>query len=251
MAIEAQKGTPQNEPLTPPPNVCHEYLSMPANEGFVDGRQERRFRELLTRLETLKRWKELAIRPDRDDSFPEDFPLLEQETDDCVELERRCQQARDELNKNLPTYQAAEYESDLVVGTSTILDAGLGLFYKPSSSTIGSCGKQSSLLIPKGALLCYYYGHLHDFHSANLLQEKNYLMMVRDEVLVDPGPLPHIKARYINDPLNEEHVNCAYMLEKYRSAVVAIRDIAPGEEPFASYGDGYWSQHSTPGRPKI
>ena len=227
---------------------------MPDNED----QEEHIFQELLQRLGMLKRWKELAIRPDPDDCFPEDLPWLEQEIDDCVELERRCQHVRDELNKHLPTYFAKEYESDLVVETSTIPGAGLGLFYKPSSPTSAEPGRvidsdkfgRSTNFIPKGALLCYYYGHLHDFHSAKLLQEKSYLMLVRNDVMVDPGPLLHIKGRYINDPLSEEHVNCEYRPEECRSAVIAVRNIHPGEEIFAPYGDGYWSQQSTPGRPK-
>lgn len=225
---------------------------MPDNvdqEGIV-------FQDLLQRLGTLKLWKDLAIRPDPDNCLPEDLPLLEQEIDDCVELERRCHHVRGELNKHLPTYFASEYESDLVVKTSTIPGAGCGLFYKPSSPTsvepdrvIGKLGLPSNF-VPKGALLCYYYGHLHDFHSAKLLQDRSYLMLVRNDLLVDPGPLLHIKGRYINDPLNDEHVNCEYKPEEFRSAVVAVRDIYPEEEIFASYGDGYWSQQTIPGRPK-
>jgi len=76
-------------------------------------------------------------------------------------------------------------------------------------------------------------------------------MNVREDILVDPGPLLHIKARYINDPLNEKYVNCKYVPEKFRSAVIATRDIHRGEEIFASYGDGYWSLQKTPGRPKV
>jgi len=46
-------------------------------------------------------------------------------------------------------------------------------------------------------------------------------------------------------------VNCKFVPEKFRSAVVAIRSIEAGEELFASYGDGYWSQHGTMGRAKV
>jgi len=50
-------------------------------------------------------------------------------------------------------------------------------------------------------------------------------MNVREDILVDPGPLLHIKARYKNDPLNEKYVNCKYVPEKFRSAVIATHDI--------------------------
>jgi SET domain-containing protein len=68
-------------------------------------------------------------------------------------------------------------------------------------------------------------------------------MLVSGDVFVDPGPLPHVKARYINDPLNEEYVNCKFVPEpKFsRCAVVATRDIECGEELFVSYGEAYWS----------
>jgi len=243
--------------------------------------QERIFQLHLHRLEVLKRWLELAIQPEPDDCPPEDLDLLllleQQEQDEfngggmvLVELQQRCRQARDQLNANLPIYNG-KCEAALVAKPSAIPGAGLGLFYEPATTSVtkltatdgedgnGDGNDISSVetkacpddCIPPGAMLCYYYGHLHDFHSAQRLQDRSYLMMVRDDILVDPGPLPHIRARYINDPLNEGFVNCKFVPECYRSAVVATRIISPGEELFASYGDGYWSQHGTLGRPKV
>jgi hypothetical protein len=55
-------------------------------------------------------------------------------------------------------------------------------------------------------------------------------MLVDGGILVDPGPLPQIKARYINDPLNDRFVNCKFVPDKLRSAVVATRMITRGEE---------------------
>ena len=200
---------------------------------------------LLRRLQALERWRELAIRPSPDDCRPEDLDLLEAEQDDCRALAQRCRQARDQLNQNLPRRMyTGNYENDLRPRPSSIPGAGLGLFYEPISPN-AECS------ISKGSLLCYYYGHLHDFHSAKLLTDRRYLMLVREGIMVDPGPLPHIKARYINDPLNADFVNCKFVPESdnYCSAVIATRSIEPREEIFVSYGDGYWSQHLTPGRP--
>ena len=59
-------------------------------------------------------------------------------------------------------------------------------------------------------------------------------MLVANDVLVDPGPLSHVKARYINDPMNEAIVNGKFepAPEIHRFAVVATRDIERGEELF-------------------
>jgi len=69
-------------------------------------------------------------------------------------------------------------------------------------------------------------------------------MIVQGDVLVDPGPVKSIKARYINDPLNEELTNCKYVPDGFRSAVISTKIIQPGEEIFASYGESYWTQNS-------
>ena len=106
------------------------------------------------------------------------------------------------------------------------------------------------VLLP-GEIICYYWGHIHNFHSAKLLVDKSYLMLVQGDVLVDPRPLLHIKARYINDPLNEKYVNCKFVPEKFRSAVVMTRKIRHGEELFVSYGEAYWANHAINGRRKV
>ena len=60
-------------------------------------------------------------------------------------------------------------------------------------------------------------------------------MLVDGDVLVDPGPLPEIKARYINDPINVKLLNALYepQIKAHRSAVIAILDIMAGQEIFA------------------
>jgi SET domain-containing protein len=72
-------------------------------------------------------------------------------------------------------------------------------------------------------------------------------MMVQGQTFVDARTCPNIKARYINDPLNETAVNCKFVPMDYRSAVVTNRAVEPGEELFASYGDFYWTQRQTTG----
>lgn len=171
--------------------------------------------------------------------LPQDFDLLQNKgQDDCDELMRRCLEAREDMNNHLPPHELA-MDDDLVSSESNIENAGQGLYFRSSSRR----------LIRKGEVICYYCGHLHDFHSSKRLQDKSYLMMVANDALVDPGPLPHIKARYINDPLNEDVVNCKFVPEpaSERCAVVAIRDIEPHEEIFVSYGEAYWANQDYEG----
>jgi hypothetical protein len=209
------------------------------NSYFMGFERSLEFERLWFRLERLERWKELAIRPSPEECDTDDALFLDREIDDVRELQERCSHVRDLMNKHLPPIQQALDDVVLVPTTSNIPDAGLGLFYKPPSSRDA---------IPKGTTICFYTGHIHNFHSSLKLEDKSYLMMVQGTTLVDPRPLKHIKARYINDPLNENLVNCKYVPEELRSAVVATKDIMPGEEILVSYGDAYWRQHKTAGR---
>jgi hypothetical protein len=227
----------------------HRY-TMPAqqqhtNEAYFKGfERSDTFERLWSRLQRLEQWRELAIRPEKYECDEEDLDLLEKENDDYQELLDRCILVRCKMNYNLPPIEKA-FDNDLHPQTSIIPNAGLGLFYHPVDS---DSQKQR---IPKGATVCFYTGHIHNFQSARSLDDKSYLMALIGETLVDPRPVPQIKARYINDPLNEDAVNCEYCAQELRSAVVATRDIHPGEELYVSYGDLYWSQQSANGKELI
>jgi hypothetical protein len=80
------------------------------------------------------------------------------------------------------------------------------------------------------------------------LKDKRYLMLLNGDLLVDAGPLAHVKARYMNDPLNEELTNCKFVVKELEGAIVSTRLIKAGEELFVSYGDAYWSQHKSVAR---
>lgn len=194
--------------------------------------KERGYDELSRRLAYLEKWRELAERPVS--SFPEDYDLLHQQEDDLEELTRRCLRARSLANSCLPI-DAGPFDSYLEARASKIPTAGLGLFTTRTFVT--------------GETICYYFGHIHNYHSAKQLVNRDYLMLVQGDVLVDPGPIPAIKARYINDPLNDALVNVRFVPETTRSAVVALRVIDKGEELFVDYGQGYWAQQARPGRP--
>lgn len=202
------------------------------------------FQDHWERVQQLERWRELAIRPTREECHADDQQMLEQEQDNLAELQRRCLQVRDLMNQRLPP-QVSLLEHQLVCHASRIPNSGKGLFYKPVDSE--RAGDETP--IPVGEILCYYYGHIHDFHSTKQLTDTSYLMLVGGNVFVDPRLCPDIKARYINDPLNEALVNCKFVPEpmSFRSAVVSTREIHPQTELFISYGDFYWSQQSIKG----
>lgn len=211
------------------------------DERYFKGFQRsKEFERLWFRLQRLEKWKELAIRPSPEECDPEERKLLENELDNIPELRERCLAVRKQLNEQLPPIEEA-MDDQFVPKPSTIPNAGLGLFYY-------SPPQKGCTVIPAGTILCYYTGHIHNFQSSKSIEDKSYLMMVQGDILVDPGPLKHIKARYINDPLNEALVNCQYVPQELRSAVTATRDIYPGEELFASYGDMYWKSQKMIGR---
>jgi hypothetical protein len=154
--------------------------------------------------------------------------MLQLQVDDCSDLLNRCLKVRKLQNDNLPPCDLV-LDDDLFPDKSSIANSGMGLY--------------SSIRIQKGQTICCYWGHIHNFHSSQRLDDTSYLMLVSGDVFVDPGPLPQIKARYINDPLNDAYVNCMFVPEPkfHRCAVVATRDIKCGEELFVSYGEAYWS----------
>jgi SET domain len=188
------------------------------------------YKDLTRRLAYLEQWRELAIRPS--DPFPDDHDLLCNPDDDMQELKRRCLDVRHQANSSLPV-QNGPYDDCLEPKLSKIPGAGFGLFVTTQRR------------FNVGEILCYYYGHVHNYHSAATLKDRSYLMLIRGDVLVDAGPLPHVKARYINDSRHEPTYNVKFVPEQERSAVVAIMPIEPGQELYADYGEGYWSQQPT------
>lgn len=162
--------------------------------------------------------------------------MLQDDQDNLVELQKRCLHVRASMNENLPPHELA-MDDILVVKTSSIPNAGQGLFYEPTDN---------ESILHSGTIICYYAGHRHNFLSQKNLADKSYLLNVSGNLFVDPGPLLAIKARYINDPLNDELINCEFVPQPYlfRCAVVATRDIKPKEELFVSYGEMYWSNQS-------
>jgi len=199
------------------------------------------FQSIRKRLEYLEKWRELAIRPLKQDTHPDDLHLLGKDQDDLQLLSKKCLQVRREMNQNLPQHEFA-LDDELQVKTSQIPDSGNGLFYEPQH--------YASNEICEGSILCYYTGHRHNFHSQKYVEDKSYLLYIHGDILVDPREILDIKARYINDPLNERLVNCQFVPDpnNCRCKVVATKTICPGEELFISYGKIYWEQQPNEGR---
>jgi hypothetical protein len=191
------------------------------------------------RLNYLEKWRELAIRPLPEECHDEDRHMLTNDVDDLQELSRKVLDVRKEMNKNLPLHEQA-LDLSLVVKKSAIKGAGLGLYFMP---------QQQQSIIRSGSTICYYTGWRHNFHSIKSVTDKSYVLCVHSDLLVDPGPLKEVKARYINDPLNTTVENCRFepQPEKYRCAVTATKNIYYGEELFVSYGDYYWSNQKQSG----
>jgi hypothetical protein len=270
----------------------------PKKEYFL-GFQDPSFklRELWHRWKVLEDWIELAVRPT--DCHPDDLFLLSLVTqssrdakndendvnddiidpvDDLPALKRHCTLVHNLFNDHLSTLavEPTKWDSSLVVRPSQIPGAGMGLYYQPTPPI------DASEILPKGSVVCYYTGRVHTHSSARGLANKSYLMWIRGNTLVDPESLPHVKARYANDPLNEDATNCAYLPtsivtqasprpigirttiksnptsedtetehnpheDTIRTSFVTIRDIEPAEELFVPYGDVYWSQQPIAG----
>lgn len=205
------------------------------------------FEQLRSRLDYLELWKELAVRPMIDECHEDDKDLLSNDDDDLKLLSERCLAVRRLLNDSLPPHDLA-LDNHLKIRDSTIPNAGKGLFFCPSTQVTNSM--LSDNIIPFNTVICYYTGHIHNnFSQKYLVIDKSFLMNVAGDLFVDPGPLLSVKARYINDPLNPNAVNCKFVPEPEhrRCSVVATRDIQLQEELFVSYGDFYWSQQSMSG----
>lgn len=129
-----------------------------------------------------------------------------------------------------PAVDVAQLAADgLEVRASRIPNAGLGLFATRDFAA--------------GSVLCAYTGEQLERAAAWRLPDKTYLMKLGEGRYVDARRSPGVLARYMNDCRGRlggfnvvldkrPHEGCAL--------VVALRDIAAGEELFVDYGRLYW-----------
>jgi hypothetical protein len=67
------------------------------------------------------------------------------------------------MNDSLPSVEEAR-DRHLIARKSSIPDAGLGLFFDPEEASNDNEDETSN--IEAGTILCYYTGHIHNYHSA-------------------------------------------------------------------------------------
>uniref|UniRef100_A0A0G4GDC7 SET domain-containing protein n=1 Tax=Chromera velia CCMP2878 TaxID=1169474 RepID=A0A0G4GDC7_9ALVE len=122
----------------------------------------------------------------------------------------------------------------LEVKDSSIPGAGQGLFLREVEEDEGA---------KKGDVLCEYTGTHLTLLQFLRTKDRTYVMGGFGlNCHIDAGPHKNVLARYINDNFDSEKLNCKFVKLKSekKALVVALRDIAPGEELFASYGQVYW-----------
>jgi len=136
----------------------------------------------------------------------------------------------DEFSLNLPVCRPMDdWYSDLEVRPSLISNAGLGLFTK--------------VHIPKHTAFCEYTGTELTLRQVMQLRDKTYLMGgFGINCHIDANHHPDVKARYINDGIRDDKQNARFVKHKAlkKASVVSTRDINPGDEIYASYGELYW-----------
>ena len=143
---------------------------------FLGFEESNKFRELWQRLKVLEKWNELAIRPksigechpddrflfsssisnnnnnndDDDEKYNDDDDDDDDNfVDDLPALRKQCLLVRNLMNTTISTLsiETTKWEKNLVVRTSQILNAGMGLYYDipaPSSSLPLSSTKETS-----------------------------------------------------------------------------------------------------------
>ena len=163
--------------------------------------------------------------------------------------------------KSAPTKRCEHHGSNVTrccflvtAAPSHILGAGHGLFAKEGFGA--------------GDLACRYVG---DFHTVSLflteVDDKSYGILLplkasskpddgggwraalprpSVDLIVDPSNLDRYRdfpARYINDPREPTHWNCAFVpdAKDLCAKVVVTKEIKAGEELFLDYGEVYWA----------
>jgi SET domain-containing protein len=120
-------------------------------------------------------------------------------------------------------------EQDFEIRTSTIQDAGLGLFAKEtihSDDTIG-----------------YYTGEVIEvtqLHDSKRASSAYLLWICRNHIIVGHGPKANY-TRYINHS-NQPNAFLVVSTRWKTARIEAIQTIQPGEEIFFNYGEDYWDR---------
>jgi SET domain-containing protein len=124
----------------------------------------------------------------------------------------------------------------LEVAASQIPGSGDGLFVRSD--------------VPAGAILAEYRGTTYRTVEAMRLENKDYLMRLGEQCLVDAREHMDVLARYMNDHRHPllYNVDLVKQPHRERALVRAVRPISAGEELFVDYGPWYWQGFD--GRPR-
>ena len=127
-------------------------------------------------------------------------------------------------------------EFDLVVKTSLIPGAGMGLFTK--------------LAIPKGTYIVEYKGRRTTWDEIKHEADNMYICYIDDAFVIDGRYQPGASARYANDANGIVRIkgitnNAQYVNDDMKVYIEATKDIAAGAEIFVKYGKEYWDTIKT------
>jgi SET domain-containing protein len=123
-------------------------------------------------------------------------------------------------------------EKQLYVKTSTIPNAGKGLFTKK--------------FIPKGTLIVEYKGRRSTWAEVKDEDGKNgYIFFINRNNVIDGLPYQKALARYANDARGLVRIkgllnNCEYSVDGVKAYIESKKDIPAGSEIFVDYGKDYW-----------
>ena len=132
-----------------------------------------------------------------------------------------------------PLFASAPRSSKVVVATSTLPNAGKGLFAKTH--------------ILENHRFAFYNGirkKAQDVNDADLLDNKAVYLDTNNDILIFGSP--ECEGYYANDPLDDNRCNCKIVCANGSYTLQATRNIEPNEELFLAYGADYWSRYSTP-----
>ena len=122
-------------------------------------------------------------------------------------------------------------EKHLVVKTSTIPGAGLGLF--------------TEIDIAKGTRIIEYKGRITTWKEVKYDSTNMYLYTINPKHVIDARRTKKSLARYANDAKGLTRIkgitnNCVYVNESLHAFIEAVKNIPAGAELLVDYGKEYW-----------
>ncbi|HEX2534344.1 MAG TPA: SET domain-containing protein-lysine N-methyltransferase [Chitinophagaceae bacterium] len=122
-------------------------------------------------------------------------------------------------------------EKQLVVKTSTLPNAGKGLFTRKA--------------IPKGTRIVEYKGRITTWDKVKDDSSNGYIFTVTNDHVIDALPYKKALARFANDARGLVRIkgitnNSEYIIDDRKVFIESIREIPAGGEILVSYGKEYW-----------